>query len=57
MTFSMKITLENGTTVESSAETPQDTLALFDESMNRIKALRGLWHIENQTFYFFDISV
>jgi hypothetical protein len=42
MTFSMKITLESGTTVESSAETPQDTLALFDEAMNRIQALKGL---------------
>ena len=42
MTSSMKITLENGTSVESSAETPQDTIGLFDEAMNRIQALKGL---------------
>ena len=42
MAFSMKITLENGTTVDSSADIPQDTIGLFDESMNRVKALKGL---------------
>jgi hypothetical protein len=40
MAFSMKVTLENGKTVESSGDTPQDTMALFDEALGRVKAVK-----------------
>jgi hypothetical protein len=42
MGFSMKVTLENGLTVESSGDSPQDAIGLFDEAMARVKSLKSL---------------